>query len=123
ERAPHAELVGADQVRHRVDELIRALVPRAQDRARRRASLRARVPAGTRADEEAELDLSVAADLGHRADVLLQGEGDAGPRGDPMDGYLEPVRLGEHRLQAPGPFHAGDLDPVVAAVGERLARL
>src|SRR5690606_41563370 len=79
--------------------------------------------AGARADGEAERCLSVAADLGHPADVLLEGEGDAGPRGDPMDGYLEPVRLGEHRLQAPGPFHAGDLDPVVAAVGERLARL
>ena len=75
-----------------------------------------------RPDEEAHLDPALAAERDHGADLVVGLQHDAAALTDAVDRYAVRVRLGHDRLHDARPFARRDLDPVLTAVGEPLAR-
>ena len=105
-----------------VGQLIDAAQRRTEYLARGARGLHADVPVGARSDEEAHLDPVRTPERDHPLDLIVGLEHDTAALGDAVnrDGMLAGGR--HDRLQRARSFARGNLDAVLSAVGELLAR-
>lgn len=122
---PHQQ--AADPVGTRPARLGRAGLDRlgaASHPGRRLAGQRlpAGVPGAARAEEQAHLDLMLAAELGQLIELVIGQEHDPGALGDAVNAHIARGRLLQHRPQDDRTLDAGDLQVVRAAVREAMGR-
>ena len=101
-------------------DLLLTVRGRGDDTARRRARHRRDSPGGVRPREQADFHRRLRPEPRHLVELGVGEQEHAGPLRNAVHADVEPLGLLEHGLEAPRPFRARDLHPVLRSVGEPL---